>query len=317
MTYAKAKARTIRPGADSRETLWKMLQWRRPARSKTEVEFVKRYLSPLKGVKPDAYGNLIGRIGKAPVLWSSHTDTVHSKDGIQKLERLGATVHVARAEKGSSCLGADCSVGVWLMREMYLAGVPGLYVWHRDEEIGGLGSDYIAMKTPEVLEGIQCAIAFDRKGFNSIITYQAGGRCASDAFAASLALQLGKGWKRDEGGTFTDTANYTRLVPECTNLSVGYEGAHSVHETANLDFAMLLLDALKALDVTSLTIERDPAAREESDWSSYYDREPYDSAGSSLSDIVEEYPAEVADILEQCGYDSKLLMEEIKRHYRI
>ena len=316
MTYAKVKARTVaRPGADARESLWKMLQWRRPARSKTELAFIAKYLAPLKGVKPDAYGNMIGRIGTTAVLWSSHTDTVHSKGGLQKIERLGPSAMLARSEKDSSCLGADCTVGVWLMREMYLAGVPGLYVWHRDEEVGGLGSDHIAKETPGLLDGIQCAIAFDRKGYNSIITYQAGGRCASDAFAKSLSGQLGKGWKADEGGTFTDTANYPRLVPECTNLSVGYEGAHSVNESTDLDFAMLLLAAMKRLDIGALAIERDPSAIESEDWSGYYDRNIYDNGAQELADVVADYPQEVADILEQYGYTAAALLAEIETAY--
>ena len=46
------------------------------------------------------------------------------------------------------------------MREMILAGIPGLYVFHRNEESGGAGSDWIARETPWELHGIKAAIAF-------------------------------------------------------------------------------------------------------------------------------------------------------------
>ena len=37
-------------------------------------------------------------------------------------------------------------------------------------------------------------------------------------------------WKTDTGGSFTDTANYTDIIPECTNLSCGYYNAHTQSE---------------------------------------------------------------------------------------
>jgi hypothetical protein len=40
----------------------------------------------------------------------------------------------------SNCLGADCTTGVWLILEMIKANVPGVYVIHSDEEVGGKGA---------------------------------------------------------------------------------------------------------------------------------------------------------------------------------
>jgi hypothetical protein len=214
------------------ESLFYMLQTMRPAGSKTEESFIKRWIQPL-GTESDGYGNQIIRIGDSPVMYSSHTDTVHRDEGSQKIKHAGGWISLHHKERVASCLGADCTGGVWLMREMILARTPGLYVFHREEEIGGYGSQWIAENNPDLLNGILACIALDRKGTNSIITHQYVGRCASDAFATSMAKQF-KGFKADDTGSFTDSANYTHLVPECTNLSIGYEDAHSEKERLNL-----------------------------------------------------------------------------------
>src|SRR5205085_807202 len=96
--------------------------------------------------------------------------------------------------------------------------------------IGGKGSGFIADKNKKALDGIKFAIAFDRRGTKSIITFQRSKRCCSDDFAKSLAEQFDLGHTCDTTGSFTDTASYTDLVGECTNISVGYEGAHSQGE---------------------------------------------------------------------------------------
>lgn len=231
-----------------------MLSFRRPAGARSEAEFVHRFLGP-RGVKPDGCGNLIRRIGSAPVLWSCHTDSVHTRGGRQNVRVDGGVIRLAKGES-AGCLGADDGAGVWLMCEMIRAGVEGLYIFHAAEEKGGIGSSYIATETPELLAGIQCAIALDRKGRTSVITHQ-GRRCASDRFATALGDALGLGMKPDDGGLFTDTANYTDLIGECTNLSVGYEGAHSERESLDVGFLLKLRDALIALDVSALPIVRE------------------------------------------------------------
>jgi acetylornithine deacetylase/succinyl-diaminopimelate desuccinylase-like protein len=317
-TIARAKA--TEPDL---QKLWDILQLRRPGGSKTERRFVARYLDSI-GCQSDSYGNRWLRIGDSPVLWSSHTDTVHTTPGKQRIKVTDGIIALADTEKESNCLGGDCGVGVWIMLELIRARKPGLYVFHRDEETGGHGSAWIAENNPGLLAGIKYAIALDRKGTNSIITYQSGARCASDAFAESLADQL-HGYAPDSTGLFTDTHNYTRLVPECTNLSVGYEAAHTSKETVNVYHASALVESLLALDVTRLVCARDPATVEslynepfdDWQWEGPYGRfdspaASYDRRGRfvkradsyearSVLDFVESYPDVVADILEQYG----------------
>lgn len=263
--------------------LLQMLTYRRPAGSTSERAFRERFLAPL-GVQPDKAGNLILRIGDAPVLWSCHTDTVHSKPGRQNV-RLSAKgqLTLARLQFDSDCLGADDGAGCWLMREMILSKVEGLYVFHFGEERGGIGSTHIASETPELLKGIRYAIALDRAGERSVITRQFGGRCASDTFAEALGKAIGLGMEPDGTGTFTDTANYTELIPECTNLSVGYDGAHSDKESLDVPFVVALRDRLCKLDTRSLPVLRDPSVKE-------YSRSTYSGLGSlDLDDWISNY----------------------------
>lgn len=242
-----------------------MLTYMRPAGSKGEMDFIERFVIPL-GTEPDPYGNEFLRIGTAPILWSCHTDTVHKASGRQGVE-YG---HGIATTSTGSCLGADDGVGVWLMAEMIRAGVEGLYVFHAEEEIGGLGSAAIA-NNHGFLDGIQFAIAFDRKGYDEIITHQMGHRCASDAFARSLAMCLRPlRYAASDGGSFTDTANYADIVPECANLSVGYHHQHQTRESLDVDFALALRDALITADFRTLVCERNPLVDDDyEEWSGY------------------------------------------------
>lgn len=254
MTCNMTKAKTARTYSDApdSEALFYMLQTMRPAGTKTEEDFIRQWIAPL-GTELDGYGNEILRIGDSPVMFSSHTDTVHSLEGYQKIKHKAGWISLANGETRASCLGADCTAGVWLMREMIQAGVSGLYVFHREEEVGGCGSAWIAENTPHLLDGIQACIALDRKGTDSIITHQWGGRCASDAFAASMGKQF-KGYKADTGGSFTDSANYMHLIPECSNLSIGYEAQHSKDERLAYFHLLDLRDQLLRFDYRKVAI---------------------------------------------------------------
>jgi len=195
------------------------------------------------------------------------------------------------------------------------SGSSGLYLFHRGEERGGLGSRYIASTTPELLHGIRAAIAFDRRGTHSVITHQRGQRSASDAFAYSLADALGLGHAPDPTGTFTDTANYVDLIGECSNLSVGYENEHTDHETLDLGYLLHLRDALVAADLTRLTFDRRPGEHDPVDefsWPAY--RSGSRVSRKSLYDLVYDNPGGVADFLEHCGVGPEDLEDYLGMH---
>lgn len=239
-------------------TILEMLSYCRPAGSVSEQLFIDRYISPL-GCLPDAFGNMILRVGTAPVLFSCHTDTVHRMDGRQKVTYKDGWASLPLSSK-SNCLGADDCAGVFIMSEMIRAGVEGLYIFHREEEMGGFGSHHIASETPELLQGIRYAIAFDRKGQRDVIDHQFGQVCCSRTFGAALASAIGMGYGLADG-TFTDTANYKGIIPECTNISVGYEHEHRIAERLDVLFLCALVERLKRIDWTGLPVERDPGLK--------------------------------------------------------
>ena len=244
----------------------------RPASSEMETYWVNKYLftpemQELGMYKDDfAYrgevgeGNCIIRIGNpedSKTLFSCHTDTVH-RSGIVQNVFINPEDMKFSTDSGQ-CLGADDGSGVWLMEELIKAGVNGLYIFHRAEEVGGQGSSWIVNNTPELLEGMDRAIAFDRKDTWNIITHQSCTRTCSDEFAEDFGEKLGMGHRGDSTGSFTDTANYDDIIPECTNISVGYYNAHSARENQKIEYIINFRNALRKVDFEGLVTKRDPA----------------------------------------------------------
>ena len=249
----------------------------RPAYTEAEEFFVQKYLMcddlVAKGMYLDGYGNALIKVNnpdgtESKTLWSCHTDSVHRKAGIQ-------TVHYNPLDDkfsttDGSCLGGDDNSGTYLMLEMLRAEVPGLYIFHRAEEVGGCGSAWIAKNSEDMLEKYDRAIAFDRKDIHSIITQKEKKRGCSEAFSKDLGAKLGMNHRSDSTGSFTDTANYDHIIPECTNMSVGYFGAHSARETQLLGYIVELKDAFIRIDCEGLVTERNPNAPVEYDMGGYY-----------------------------------------------
>jgi len=297
-------------------TLLTILSWARPHGSEEVAQFCRDYLDTVPGMTRDAFGNRILRIpnlgGSASrVLWSCHVDTVHAKGGRQS-PVLGADGVITLADgKPGQCLGADDGAGIWLMLEMIAAKRPGLYVFHQGEEVGCLGSKWIVQNTPALLADIDAAIALDRAGFSDVITHQSGGRCASDTFATALMGALNNTWGMTydlcDGGVYTDTIEYRGIVPECINLSVGYDRQHGPRETQDFTFLCGLLKALLSIDFRSLPICRVPSDewprqsfRGGTTWDN--DRDYLDmEEGQSLIDLCASHPAVAASLLLQLG----------------
>lgn len=311
--------------------------------SEGERYMIDTYLRPLPGIEFDSYGNGWLQIGDTPAtLFSSHTDTVHKKAATElyELEVVQGLLQV-KGKKGG-VLGADCGTGVWIMLNMIAAQVPGLYIFHRAEELGRIGSEAIA-KDPELcarLAGIKHCVAFDRKATTSVITHQLGGtRCCSDAFAEALIAQLSTDdlqFKPDDGGSYTDSASYMDFIPECTNLSVGYYDQHTQHECQDVGFACWLVQRLIQVNWASLPAERDPAVVEtlygDDDW--HWNYRPTTSTtpqftGTAaqlpklgplaehavLTELCSTYPSEIADILQTYNFSYCDIVEELEVTY--
>lgn len=302
-----------------------MLTFMRPAGSVYEEAFIDKYIRPL-GPKQDAFGNLILDVGKPEIIWSSHTDTVHDRSGLQQLfvdrNRI-VRVRFPSSYKDkkntpdkSNCLGADCTTGVYIMIEMIKAGVAGRYIFHRDEESGRKGSQYIAKNTPDVLKGFNVAIAFDRKGMTDVITHQQTRSC-SDKFAESLAAALGMGYKPNSNGMYTDTRSYIAHVAECTNISVGYQGAHTASESQDLVFLERLVERMRNFDPSGLVIERTPAEPPVYQAPNRQYSAGYYTTPTTMMHLVQQAPTSTAKLLELLGFTFETLDETIAKIQKV
>ena len=244
----------------------------------------------------DGRGNIIIKIGNVGTdyrtLFSCHLDTVQAGPKGRKnkgdksipptiitpmITRIGAPAGeedmvyasiVEDTEDGivfkPSVLGADDKIGIYIMNHMIREEIPGLYIYHVGEECGGIGSHYIAEKKKDILMGITKAVAFDRMGYSDVIGSQ-GGNCASLKFTNALAEQLSNGlkagvrmpFKGNVRGVWTDTASYTHLIEECTNISVGYFDQHSSGEHFDLWWLKeQLMPAILQVDWETLPVAR-------------------------------------------------------------
>lgn len=251
------------------QVLFKALTMRRASGSTTESQFVAWLCNRLPLTMIDEAGNIHVDIRTSPMhrtMFTSHTDTVHRQGGVNTIridKQEGATYW--RADEGA-CLGADDGAGIALMMHMIDRCVPGYYLFFRGEERGGIGSTWLAEHMPEACADIDRCVSFDRADYMDVITHQAGGRCCSDAFAQALASaltthDLSLAYTPDSTGVFTDSANLTGLIPECTNLSVGYKYQHGDSEWQDVTFLAMLAAQLVQVDWDALPTERDPKAK--------------------------------------------------------
>lgn len=203
-------------------------------------------------------------------LFTAHVDTVHKDDGINRIRKTDSVWFA-----DGSQLGADDGSGIAMLMHLMTNEVRAYYLFTVGEECGGIGATHVGKKNTELLSQFDRAIAFDRRGSSDIITHQSGGRCASDAFAQALSDKLNEAgmlYMPCDGGVYTDTAEFIRVVPECTNISIGYLCEHSSDEAQDILHLRALADAVLSFDWDALPTERDPAAVEPdlyADWQNY------------------------------------------------
>lgn len=224
-----------------------------------EIEYLKDILP--KDLNIDDCGNLYYKIGDNPtVMFTSHMDTVGGNKPIKHRFHNKFVM-----SDGKSVLGADDKAGVAIMLYMMASGNPGLYYFFIGEEHGCVGSRCLSralssnLKDNELYKNIKMVVSLDRRGYNSVITYQANGRCCSDEFAKELSLRLnqhGHMYRPDPTGIYTDSDKLITHFPECTNLSVGYFNEHTNNERQDLDFLKTLSRTLCKIDWNTLPIVR-------------------------------------------------------------
>lgn len=224
-----------------------------------------------KGMEKDEWGNYFYKIGESRSIFAAHLDTV-SKE-------YASVTHVFDGNliktDGKTTLGADDKAGVTVLLWMIKNNIPGLYYFFIGEEVGCIGSGNAA-KFGFFKGNYDRILSFDRRDVSSIITFQSSSRCCSDDFADALCEQLNKSvygregnlsYKKDTGGVYTDSAEFTHLIPECTNVSVGYYKEHTTSESQDIIHLIDLAEACTRVDWESLPTKRNPETHEWKDYS--------------------------------------------------
>ena len=239
----------------------------------TEDELVSDMIE--QGIFPsdlqkDTHGNYFYKIGKSRTIFASHLDTV-SKEATSVIHTFDGDII---GTDGKTTLGADDKAGVTVMLHLIKNKIPGLYYFFIGEEVGCIGSGLASSMSIQDFKGkYDRILSFDRRGTDSVITYQSSTRCCSDAFADALARQLnlsGMKYRKDEGGVYTDSAEFTDIIPECTNISVGYYKEHTTSETQDIRHLEDLAEACLLVNWESLPTKRDMTKKEYKSYGSSY-----------------------------------------------
>lgn len=244
----------------------------------TEKEIL--HLLP-SNLKTDQFGNLYIEIGNYPsTMFTSHLDTAsYEKKKVNHIIQ-GDIV----STDGTSILGADDKAGVTIMLYMIQENIPGLYYFFLGEERGCIGSKKVAdLHSKSPLPNIKKVISFDRRDYNSIITFQSSQRCCSNIFANALAEELNQKSKKektidstfqyelDPTGIYTDSYQFISIYPECTNISVGYKNEHTSRETQDLKHLEKLAKTCVLINWENLPVERNAHTTEfQDDSESFY-----------------------------------------------
>ena len=207
-----------------------------------------------KGFFKDPHGNYYFKIGKSRTAFTCHLDTA-CRDQVLVNHKVNKNII---STDGKSILGADDKAGMTILLYMIEKKVSGLYCFFIGEEVGCIGSGKACLD--KMFLDYDRMISFDRRGTKSIITYQSSRRCCSDEFASELAIRLnscGMSFEKDDTGVYTDSAEFTDVIPECTNISVGYYREHTTYEHQDIDHLIKLCISVTKVDWESLPTVRD------------------------------------------------------------
>lgn len=226
-----------------------------------------RYLP--RNIQKDMVGNYFLKIGNSETVFSCHLDTACKyKSNVKHL----IEDNIIKTD-GTTILGADDKAGMCILLYMIEKNIPGLYYFFIGEEVGCIGSKNIS-KNILLFNKYKRIISFDRRGEKSIITHQSRKRTCSDSFADSLIYEYEKSGlvlEKDQNGIYTDSAEFTDVIPECTNISVGYMYEHTNNEQQNIFYLEKLAVASAMVDWEKLSTERKAGDSEYKQSSYFYD----------------------------------------------
>ena len=214
------------------------------------------------GYKEDGFGNYFIQIGNSPsTMFTCHLDTASQREEGVNHVFDGKFIKT----DGKTILGADDKAGMTILLYMIEKNVEGLYYFFIGEERGCVGSRLASSNWSsfDFSSYITKCISFDRRGTSSVITEQLYGVCCSLEFAKDLSKRLNDAessfnFKPDPTGIYTDSAQFTSLISECTNISVGYYNEHSTSERQDIKHLEKLCEAVCKVDWEALSIVKEP-----------------------------------------------------------
>jgi len=226
-------------------------------------------------------------------LFVSHVDTVHRDDGVNAIKQTPSVWYASGSQ-----LGADDGAGTAMLMHLLYHKVPAYYIFTVGEECGGIGAKVVS-DDQALLKQFDRAIAFDRRNNSSVITHQGYGRCCSDAFAEALSDKFndaGLLYMPDDGGVYTDTAEFVDVIPECTNISIGYMAEHTDREALDILHFRHLADAVLSFDWDNLPTERDPSVDDFDSGKNWWSSSLWGYGGAKFDDsyswLKEDYPTQ-------------------------
>lgn len=214
-------------------------------------------------LKMDGHGNYYVKIGETETMFTCHLDQ-HAKEF--ETIRTSVTKVGIVSTLGNTILGADDKAGTVIMMCMIEARIPGLYYFFIGEESampggGTFGSKSALGSYAEMFKKYKRCIAFDRRGKGSIISEQSWSVCCSQKFVSALSEEFKKAgmeFKDDPTGSWTDSAVFMNIIPECSNLSVGYANEHRNTETQDIQYLRELCQATLKVEWEKLPVDRVP-----------------------------------------------------------
>jgi len=226
-------------------------------------------------------------------MFVSHVDTVHRDDGVNAIKQTPSVWYASGSQ-----LGADDGAGTAMLMHLLYHKVPAYYIFTVGEECGGIGAKVVS-DDQALLKQFDRAIAFDRRNNSSVITHQGYGRCCSDAFAEALSDKFndaGLLYMPDDGGVYTDTAEFVDVIPECTNISIGYMAEHTDREALDILHFRHLADAVLSFDWDNLPTERDPSVDDFASGKNWWSSSLWGYGGAKFDDsyswLKEDYPTQ-------------------------
>jgi putative aminopeptidase FrvX len=256
-------------------------------------------------LKQDEFGNLFYQIGDNPsTMFTCHLDTAsHDKSEVTHVIKDGMIY-----TDGSTILGADDKAGVVVLLSLMENKNTGLYYFFLGEERGCVGSRKLAsVHSKNPIEGIKKVVSFDRRGKGSVITHQLSGRCCSEEFAKELSKKLNQvsgeiydtffDYSPDSTGIYTDSAQFTGIYSECTNISVGYQNEHTKYESQDITHLIRLCEVVKKIDWDSIGSYRDQTKNnyygdEDDDYGYGYQTRSYSSYKNDYYVVDKKYDSE-------------------------